>query len=825
MIRGPIPTIALAVVTLCSALRAQVTVSGRVVDETEESVSGARIEVRTTATGDPLVTVSSDPAGNFRFNVPAPGSYDIRAQRLGFYVFHVGAQSFAGDVSQFTITLNHQQEFSERIDVTASPPAIDPQQPADRKELDNTEILAIPYPAPQDYRNALQLLDGVVQDNVGRYHFNGAEPSQTNYTLDGFNMSNPVTGQLDTRVNIDSIQAMTVQNSRFSAENGRGSAGVLELATKMGDDHFRFSGTNFIPGISSYSGWHVNKWTPRLEVSGPLAKGRAWFHNGADIFYSNDTIPGLPSGQNRTHGTTISDLTRVQVNLTSANILTMGFLLNLADNTRTGLSFFNPAEATTNSRQTTFMSTIRDQHYFHGGALLDLGFADTRGLLRSEPQGTALYQITPFGDRGNYFENLDRHFYRQQALGNLYLPIVHLHGTHRLKFGTDFEREAFHESLVLHDYEVLLSDGTLTRYVTFAGSPFQMHKNFEGANYLEDHWQVRDGLSVEAGVRLEWNEIVRDLEVAPRLSAAWAPATLGGLKLSAGWGIYYDAISLDTVSSENQTSLATFYLPDGTIHGPVATAFVVNDQTLRAPQYRTTSLSAERKLPGDFYATLNFTRRTGADGFAFDTATPIAGPDFYNGAVYVLRNMRRDRYDAATFSLKRTFKGKYEWFAGYTRSYARTNAAVDYSLLNPIFATQMAGPFSWDTPNRVHMWGWVPIPAAHAKLLNFLTRSTTAAYMVEYRTGFPFSVVDQEGFLIGNPNNHRYPNYFSINLHFERQFRAIHYLWAWRFGFDNITNDGNPNAVNNVTGSPQFLTYARGQARAFSVRLRFLGRK
>ena len=42
---------------------------------------------------------------------------------------------------------------------------------------------------------------------------------------------------------------------------------------------------------------------------------------------------------------------------------------------------------------------------------------------------------------------------------------------------------------------------------------------------------------------------------------------------------------------------------------------------------------------------------------------------------------------------------------------------------------------------------------------------------------------------------------------------------------NNITNNGNPNAVNNVLGSPQFLTYARGQARAFNVRLKLLGRK
>ena len=825
MSRAPIPTIALAMLTSCLALRAQVSISGRVVDETGEGVSGARIEFRGNEGSTPVAAVSSDLAGNFRLNLPSAGSYDIRAERQGFYVFHASGQNFDTSIGQFTIALNHQQEFSERIDVTASPPAIDPQQPADRKELDNTEILAVPYPAPQDYRNALQLLDGVVQDNSGRYHFNGAGQSQTNYTLDGFNMSNPVTGQLDTRVNIDSIQAMTVQNSRFSAENGRGSAGVMDLVTKMGDDHFRFSGTNFIPGIASDGGWHINKWTPRLEVSGPLSKGRAWFHNGADVFYSDDTIHGLPNGQNRTHGTTISDLTRVQVNLTSANILTSSFLLNLADTTHTGLSFLNPAESTTNSRQFTFMSTIRDQQYFHGGALLDVGFADTRGLLRSEPQGTDLYEITPFGSRGNYFENLDRHFYRQQGMGNLFLPTLHFLGTHRLKFGADFERESFHESLVLHDYEVLLADGAVTRYVSFAGTPFERQKNFEGANYLQDHWQVRDGLSVEAGVRLEWNEIVRALEAAPRLSAAWAPAALGGTKFSAGWGIYYDSINLDVISRQGQTSLATFYLPDGTVQGPVPTSFVVNDQSLKAPKYRTSSLSAERKLPGEFYATLSLTRRTGADGFAFSTQAPLAGTDFYNGAVYILQNSRRDRYDAATINVKRTFAGKYEWFLGYTRSSTRTNAAVDYSLLSPVFANQAGGPLPWDTPNRVHMWGWFPVPAAHAKFLHFLTRSTTAAYMVEYRSGFPFSVVDQQGFLIGTPNDRRYPDYFSINLHFERQFRAIHYLWAWRFGFDNITNNGNPNAVNNVFGTPQFLTYARGQARAFSVRLRFLGRR
>ncbi len=151
---------------------------------------------------------------------------------------------------------------------------------------------------------------------------------------------------------------------------------------------------------------------------------------------------------------------------------------------------------------------------------------------------------------------------------------------------------------------------------------------------------------------------------------------------------------------------------------------------------------------------------------------------------------------------------------------------IDYSLENPIFAAQAPGPFAWDTPNRVHMWGWAPLPKrVLPRALRFLFTETTAAYLVEYRTGFPFSVVDEEGFLVGRPADRRFPDYFNINLHLERRFRFMHYLWAWRFGYNNLTANLNANVVNNIQGSPRFLSYGHGQARAFSVRLRLLGRK
>ena len=83
---------------------------------------------------------------------------------------------------------------------------------------------------------------------------------------------------------------------------------------------------------------------------------------------------------------------------------------------------------------------------------------------------------------------------------------------------------------------------------------------------------------------------MRDLEVAPRLAVAWSPGWLRSTKFSAGWGVYHDAIALDTVTrQQDQVSYSTFYLPDGTVRGPVPTSFVADDRYLKTPRFRIAS--------------------------------------------------------------------------------------------------------------------------------------------------------------------------------------------------------------------------------------------
>jgi hypothetical protein len=456
--------------------------------------------------------------------------------------------------------------------------------------------------------------------------------------------------------------------------------------------------------------------------------------------------------------------------------------------------------------------------YFRRGAILEFGFADSRSMSRDAPQGRATYLITPFGRRGNYFVDGTRHTSRQQWLANLVLAPE---GGHQMRFGLDLQRSSFDQFVFRHDYRVLRTDMSVARQVNFAGNPRQFKANFESALYGEDRWAVANGVLLEFGMRAEWDQVVRDVLLSPRLAAVFAPKRLPDTKFAVGWGVFHDALSLRTLTrSQDQVSLSMFFDPNGALRrGPVETAFLVDESALRVPRYRTLSASVERKLPWEIYGRAVYTRKGGRRGFTFvNELSQDAG-------LFQLQSWRNDRYDALELTVRRTFASQYEWVAGYTRSSARSDAVVEFSLESPVFGPQGPGPFAWDAPHRFLTWGWAPVPRRPwPGWLRKIVGESAVSYLVEYRTGFPFSAVDEDANLAGPPHARRFPAYFNVNLHVERKFRLLHYLWGWRFGVNNLTGSLNANTVNNNVDSPSFLEYGRGQARAFSVRLRLLGK-
>jgi len=92
----------------------------------------------------------------------------------------------------------------------------------------------------------------------------------------------------------------------------------------------------------------------------------------------------------------------------------------------------------------------------------------------------------------------------------------------------------------------------------------------------------------------------------------------------------------------------------------------------------------------------------------------------------------------------------------------------------------------------------------------------------EYRTGFPFSVLNEQQQLVGAPNRLRFPQYLSLNLGLEKRFQFRGREWAVRVTGVNIIGHRNPDSVVNNIDAPNYLTFAGGQRRAFSVRLRLV---
>ncbi|MGA2325113.1 MAG: TonB-dependent receptor [Bryobacteraceae bacterium] len=815
----------IVLVALCTrAARAQVSLVGRVVDENNAAVPGAQVFLTRAGSEFRLESVA-DPTGRFVFRADSPGEYLLTAERPGFFRLQDRPVRLAEGANEVTLVLNPTREVFEKVDVSYSPPAIDFDRTTPEERVTGTELLQVPYPSTNTLRNALRTIPGVVQDSAGGIHLNGGGEQQILYTLDGFQINDPLTGRFESRVGVEAVRSTEVSGLN-PAEFGKGAAGTLAIRTATGDDRFRYSGTNFIPGLENRKGWVIGGWTPRFGFSGPVRPGRAWFSDSVDVQYDQHVVEELPNGQDRSTSWRVNNLLRNQFNLTPSNILYTGFLTSFWIAPRNGLGALDPMETTTDHRTRQWFFNLKDQVYFHRGALFEIGYAANRTFGREIPQGHSLLINAADGRHGDSFIDATRKGGRDQFLANLFLPSFTALGGHQVKIGIDLDAVNYWQDVTRTGCLFLRADNTSSRLVTFGGSGQLRLSNSEASWYAQDSWKVRPRLQLQIGLRQDWDRLAGNANLSPRIGFSWAPPHLESTKISGGYGIVYEATSLEVFSQPlDQYSLTTHYLADGTpAYGPAVSVFTIGPGPFKTPRYATWNLGAERRLAADIYLRLQYLGRRGRDGFSYrntigpDSPTP---PDLVArfgtlpfDAVYVLGNLRRDAYDGFEATVRQAFHKQYEWLASYTRSRAYSTAVLDISVDDPLLVSANAGRMSWDAPNRFLSWGYLP------------TRwpNWAVAYLLEARSGYPFSIQNEAGQILGSPNDHRFPAFFELNLHLERRFVFRKNRWALRFGFVNITGHKNPNEVNADTGSPQFLSFYSGQSRAFTFRIRWLGR-
>lgn len=810
MAGGIIPFCRLLALTLTAALCAsagelRLQVEGRVVDENSTPVADVRVALLPADPAGPAAFVVTDTAGKFNVFLPA-GAYNLATEREGFFSIANRRVEITGDTHVLDVRVPRLQQTSESINVVARVPAVDRQGTTSERRVTGRQFIDVPYPATRDFRNALRIIPGVMRHPSGRLSFEGGTENQVLYTLNGFNIGDPITGRFTTRMPVESVRSVDYSSGRYSPEFGKGSAGALAIQTTNGGDEFRYSATNFVPGIETQKGLHIGTWSPRVNFSGPVRRGRAWFSESVETEYSVAVIPDRPKGSDRTTRWRGASVLHGQVNLTPSQILSLDLLVGFERAPRSGLSALDPPSSSIDRGLRQYFGSVKDQIYFSRGMLVEAGYARTRGSSYERPQGRGIYVYTPEGRDGYYFLDSTQESQRDQFLANVFAPAFALLGSHQVKAGVDLDLVHFTQDATRTGYEQRSRTGALLSRTTFGGSGSFAMRNLQTASYVVDAWRVRPSLTLEYGVRQDWDELVRRTVLSPRASFAWSPFGSVNTRIAGGFAVIHDASSLNMFARElDQYSTTTFYDADGVAGAPLNTRFVADGRYL-IPRYRNLSLGLEHRIGERLRFTAGVLRRRGGQGFTY-AARAAEG-----GTLFELTNLRRDMYDSASFTIHHNFGKDYMWMANYTVSRALSNAVIDMNIDQPLHVFNNFGRLAFDAPHRLLSWGYLP----------GWSPNWAVAYLFDLRTGFPFSVVRDNGAIVGDVNSRRFPMNFALNLHLERKIRLGRCRFAVRAGFNNVTNTANASGVNNVIDSPNFLQYYGREGRHAVFRLRLL---
>jgi hypothetical protein len=233
------------------------TIQGTVTDVTGAAVPNVPITVNNDRTGEQRVTttdsrgiylVPSLPVGTYRVSVKAPGMMPMTASNVEVPVGSTVSQDFSLKIAA----------TSETIEVSAAPPLIDTSSVSASSVVNQTTVQEIPLNGRHFVDLALLIPGSVVPPangfltaplrGQGSFSFNsaGAREDSVNFMVNGINLSDPNQNQITFQPTINTVEEFKVDNSTFSAEYGRNSGSIVNIATRSGVDAWHGEAYEFL---------------------------------------------------------------------------------------------------------------------------------------------------------------------------------------------------------------------------------------------------------------------------------------------------------------------------------------------------------------------------------------------------------------------------------------------------------------------------------------------------------------------------------------------------------------------------------------------------
>lgn len=763
---------------------------------------------------------TTDEEGRFvLFDLP-PGDYTITVEVPGFETF-TKIYKLVGGTAELEVNLK-LSTVADVVEVEAG----------DTEEISRTETSSTGQVTEKTFRNAplvnerfqdaLPLIPGVVRGPDGMLNIKGARTAQSSLLVNSTNVTDPVTGDFAISLPIEAIESVSVLSSPYSAEYGKFTGAVTAIGTRAGGDKYRFLFTNFFPrfrrrtdpnsGESKIVG--LESFTPRFIVTGPIVKNKLTFSQSFEYRFIRTRIPSLPDLRNDTKLETFDSFTQLDYRINDRNNLTFNLSFFPQNLSFINLNTFNDMEVTPNFRQRGFFVALADRQAFDNGSLLEINFAVKRFNAFIFPQGDGAMFLRPERNTGNFFNRQNRFTDRYDTQVVYNFPIYNFIGQNAIKAGVNLSYNTFEGRDRNNNIRVTRADGTLSQLIEFVGTGETDRNNFEQTFFIQDKLSLRSNLVFDIGLRYDHDDIAGGQNFAPRFGVLYVPFRDGRTVIRGGIGRFYDKVPLGVGTFQQfQSRRVTGFAADGVT--PLDAPLLLANRfagDLRTPYSISSTLEVDRQVLKRLFLRVGLQVREGRDEYLINPAV-----DPVEGGQLLLSNGGRSRYREAQVTARYKIRDTDQ----ITFSYVRSRATGDLNDFNsffgnfrtPIIRANERSRQPFDAPNRFLISGAVTLPF-----------DIIAAPVCDVRTGFPFSIVDENQNFIGPRNRgNRFPRFLSLDLQVTKGVKVPVLGKKARLGVKifNITNHFNPRDVQANINSVQFGSFFNSVSRTFRGKFEF----
>ncbi|MGB9178368.1 MAG: TonB-dependent receptor [Pyrinomonadaceae bacterium] len=241
----------LLLLCLSAAASAQstATLQGRVTDPSGAVVPGVKITVRNQATSTER-TAQTDEDGNYQVAALPVGAYRVEVQQQGFQTQVVNDLSLEVGrtvVQDFQLQVGN---IAQQVTVTSDLPVVDTVTTSVGTVINQRTVQEIPLNG-RHFVDLGLLIPGSVTPpqngfltaplrGQGSFAFNtaGNREDTVNFMINGVNLNDMVQNQITFQPSINTVQEFKVDNSTFSAEYGRNSGAIVNIATRSGTNDY-----------------------------------------------------------------------------------------------------------------------------------------------------------------------------------------------------------------------------------------------------------------------------------------------------------------------------------------------------------------------------------------------------------------------------------------------------------------------------------------------------------------------------------------------------------------------------------------------------------